>query len=184
MNVPRVAFQGVHGAFSDEAAAAYFDGQLTSMPCATFAAVAAAVQADAADFGIFPVANSIAGPVLASCDALATGGLSTVGEVVHPIRLHLLGLLDAGLDNVRVVLSHPMALAQCGRFLEQLPHARGESFFDTAGAAEEVRRRRDRTHAALAPHRAADRCHLKILAHDVHDESDNRTRFVIVRRSR
>lgn len=179
-----MAFQGVHGAFSEEAARSFFDDEVAYVPCAEFAAVAAAVHHDVAEFGIFPIANSIAGPVVAALDVLAAGGLATVGAVVHPIHLYLLGPQGASLAGVRHVISHPVALAQCTKFLlNELPHAAAREFFDTAGAAEEVARCGDVTCAAIASRAAADRYDLRVLAGNVHDHPDNHTRFIVVRKT-
>lgn len=181
---PRVAYQGAPGAFSEEAIHACFAGApVVCVPFPDFASVGAAVRRGVMDFGMLPVENSTAGRVLAATEVLGAGDLVQVEEVVLRIRLCLLGMRDARVDGLRCIISHPVALAQCTRFLRQLEGVQSESFYDTAGAAAEVAQRRDVTLGALAAGPAAERYDLDILARDVHDDPANRTRFVLVERS-
>lgn len=179
----RIAYQGAPGAFSEQAIRVCFQGQeVMSVPFPDFAMVGAAVRGGVMDFGMLPVENSSAGPVLAATEVLAAGGLAQVDQVVLRIRLCLLGLRNARADSLQRIISHPVALAQCARFLMQFEGVQNEAFYDTAGAAAEVSLRRDPTLGALASETAADRYDLDLLARDVHDDPANRTRFVLVRR--
>jgi prephenate dehydratase len=115
-------------------------------------------------------------------DALATGSLAVVGELLLPIRHHLLVLPGVAIDDVEWVASHWQALSQCERFLtgrgwEIVPSA------DTAGAARELAARGDPHAAAVASERAAARYSLEIVARDIQDSPHNVTRFAILARS-
>jgi prephenate dehydratase len=132
--------------------------------------------------GLLPVENTLAGTVQPSYDVLAEPGLQVVGEVIRPIRHFLLGTPGATIEGLRRVISHPVALAQCGHFLSRHPDLEAMAVYDTAGAAREVARTGDPTIAAIAAERAAERYGLEILAGDLQDRSDNQTRFLVVRR--
>ena len=179
-----VAYQGEPGAFGEEAVIGYFgvDG-VEAVGVSTFTAVCDAVEFGSAEAGVLPLENSLAGTVGDALDALAEGSLTVVGELLLPIRHHLLVLPGQTLDDVEWVASHWQALSQCERFLagrgwEVLPAA------DTAGAARELAARGDPHAAAIASQRAAERYGLEIVARDVHDSPHNVTRFAILTRSK
>jgi prephenate dehydratase len=178
-----VAFQGESGAFSERAAEQLVGGPFTAMPCATFRDVVRAVAEHGVDFGVLPVHNLIAGPVDGALDAIAsTTQLEQVGEHLLVVQLALLGLRDSSAGQIREVLSHPMALKQCGRWLAAHPLVRAVEAYDTAGAARMIALRRDRHAAAIAAPWAAAHYGLAVLEEGLEDRSDNVTRFVLLRR--
>jgi prephenate dehydratase len=190
---PRVAFQGDHGAFSEEAALALLAAPRAvsatamptplTMPLRDFAAVGDAVRNGAADYGVLPIENSIYGGVTAAYDVLGAGGLVVVAEHVRRIDLCLLGVHGAAPHALRRVISHPVALAQCRRYLAGLPDARVEAWYDTAGAARAVATASDPTLAAVAGWHAGEVNGLEVLAAGIQDRPDNATRFLLVRRA-
>lgn len=178
----RIAFQGAPGAFSEEAALAHFGRAVECVPCTTFGDVGEMLASGAATYGIFPLENAIAGPVHASLAVLARHAFTEVAQVTHPIRMFLLGVPGTTLDEIRQVISHPVALQQCGTFLcRALPQASATPFFDTAGAAREVAIRGARSLASISPPATASRYSPQVLAPDVHDRQENFTRFAIMR---
>lgn len=179
----RIAIQGELGAFSEIAADYLSRGEHEVVPTRSFRDVVEAVESGRTDAGVLPIANSIVGPVVDSVDALARGTAVEVdGECDVPVRLHLMGLGAATLDRVARVASHPVALAQCTRFLGNHPDWYVETYYDSAGAARDVAARGDASFVAIAGDAAAERYRLAILARDVHDLPDNSTRFVLIRR--
>lgn len=181
MSLPRVTYQGEPGAFSEEAALSWF-GEAVCEPRTTFRQVAEAVVRGEAEAGVLPVENTLAGGVAPAYDVLGSLPLVVVGEVVRPIRMCLLGLRGARTEALRRVESHPVALAQCGRFLQEHPAIEAVVVHDTAGAARLVAERGDPQVAAIASAWAAERYGLEVLAEGVQDRDDNRTRFFVVRR--
>lgn len=174
----RVAFQGERGAFSEDAVAMLWP-TAESLPLRDFVDVTTAVSNGAADAGVLPIENSIFGSVDAVQDAIAyAANIFVVAEMVLNIRQCLMGTSDATLDSIEAVESHPVALAQCSRFLSRLTNVRGQAVSDTAGAARVVAEARDPRRAAIANARAAEIYGLKILADHVEDNADNRTRFL------
>lgn len=175
----RAGFQGALGAFSEEAALALAP-DAEPIPHDSFAQVVRAIESGEDDVGVIPLENSLAGTVVEAYDALAEGEVHIVSETAIPIRHRLLGLPGASIDALEEVRSHPVALAQCRGFFAKHPGIRSQAVYDTAGAAEEVARRGDRTVAAIASHRAAQRYRLETLARDLQDRDDNQTRFGLV----
>jgi prephenate dehydratase len=181
LSAPRVAFQGAPGAFGEEAVRRW-RGDAHPRPCATFADVVDAVRTGAADAGVLPVHNRIAGPVLAAravLDAHADA-LQLTGEVAVRVALCVLARPGTALTDLRVVRSHPVALAQCGAFLAAHPAITAEPWWDTAGAARDLAAGGDAHVGALASRLAAERWGLQLLATDVQDAVDNWTRFVVI----
>jgi prephenate dehydratase len=174
-----VAFQGEPGAFGEEAVLGWFGDAATPTPMPTFSAVCAAVEAGTTDAGVLPLENSLAGTVGDALDALADGSLRVVGEVLLPIRHQLCVVPGTSVDDILRVSSHWQALAQCDRFLAGrgwvvIPAA------DTAGAARELATSGDRTSAAIASRRAAERYGLDVVAADIQDADHNLTRFAVL----
>jgi prephenate dehydratase len=147
--------------------------------------VARAVVNGHADYGVLPLENLIAGPVHESLDALARhDSLERVREHSLPVRLALLGLPGATVQEIRQVLSHPVALRQCTRWLWRHRLIAVVEAHDTAGAARMVRIRRDPSVAAIAAPWAAAHYELEVLEEGLEDRPDNATRFVLVARRR
>jgi len=179
----RVAFQGAHGAYSEEAVRRLWPGA-APVPLRENLDVARAVERGDVEAGVLPVENTLAGSVVASYDAIAAcAGVVAVAEVVVGIHHCVLGVPGSALAEVRVVESHPVALAQCGGFFRAHPHLEPRASYDTAGAAEEVARAGDPRRAALAGRAAALHYRLDVLAPDVEDRADNQTRFVALGRT-
>ncbi len=181
----RVAFQGELGAYGDEAIAQHWRGAATSIPSPSFQSVITEVEHGRADFGILPVWNTIVGDIAPGRIAVQLGCSSTLGLVIvgdaHVIVRHqLLALPGSTLDTLDTVSSHPVALAQCGRFLAAHPHIIANPVYDTAGAARDLAMSRAHTSAAIAGPAAAKLYGLVALRADIQDVSENITRFLIV----
>ncbi len=180
--IPRVAFQGTFGAFSEQAIRQHWPGGADPLPHHTFADVVASVIARDVDFAVIPVENAIAGPVLNAIEALDAAGDAIVrnGHLRINVKLCLMGPPGATLDHVRVVHSHPMALAQCRKFFARHQWFTPVVHEDTAGAAQDVATWNDLTIAAIASNAAAVRHQLQVIAESLEDDPANWTRFVVV----
>ena len=177
--MPRVAFQGVAGAYSEEAIRQYFGPDVESVPCRTLDELLPAVEHGDADYGMMPVENAVAGSVARSYELLMEHDLRAYGEVILQVRHMLMAPAGTKLDDIRVVRSHPHALAQCQRYLSR--HGlRAEPSFDTAGSARDLVANPEPGIAAIASALASDLYGLEILDRDIQDYSFNYTRFFIL----
>jgi chorismate mutase/prephenate dehydratase len=178
------AFEGIEGAYSHVVLHGYgIRRGVTFAPlgCASFRAVAHAVLGGRADVGLLPIDNAIAGTIREGYDVLAEYELDPLAEVVLRLEHRLVGLPGATLEGVREIASHPIVLAECGRFLATLPEAKRVPVADTAIAARDVAASKDPSHAAICSHEAAERYGLVQLAGSIADHPDNTTRFLLFR---
>jgi prephenate dehydratase len=176
----RVAFQGEPGAFSEAAAMQLLGPAIVTVPRATFDSAFRAVGEGQADALLAPVENSLAGSVVRVYDLLLESSLGIVAETILPIEHHLIACPGSALSGIRSVASHPMALAQCERFFATHPDLRRVPAEDTAGSVREVLAKGDKSAAAIAGRRAAERYGGIILASDIQDGAENFTRFVLL----
>jgi len=146
----RVAFQGEPGAYSETAALEHFGPGTVTVPCHAFDDVFATVEAGEADCGLAPIENSLAGSIHRNYDLLLQHSLSIVGEHYLRIRHCLIAHPGVGLAEIRRVISHPQALAQCERYLRSLPGVESAAAYDTAGAVKLAREQGDRSGANKA----------------------------------
>src|SRR5919197_3668814 len=140
MENKRTAFQGEPSAYSEQALF-LAEPHAQSQPYREFRDVADAVVQGRADLGLLPIESSLVGSIATNFDLIAESGLAIVGEVVSSVHHCLLGVAGATSEGLRRVLSHPVALAQCERFLRELAGVEVVAFYDTAGAGPPGARR-------------------------------------------
>lgn len=180
-----VAYQGTDGAYSHLAAQRHFAGRPQGLELrgfSTFAEAAEAVETGEADSALLPIENTTAGSINEVYDLLAERELWLVGEEVLKVDHCLAALSPVPLGQVRRVLSHPQALAQCSEFLRGLSHVTVEAYADTAMAARRVRDEQDLSLAAVASEEAARLYGLAVLRRGIANQEANYTRFVAVAR--
>ena len=182
----RVAFLGPLGTFTEQAVLTQPDlaaAELVTMP--SMLDVLHAVNDGEVDVGFAAIENALEGSVSVTADTLAFDvDLLIEREVVMPVRMHLLGTPDATLEDVREIVSIPVASAQCRRFFHET--LAGKVTFrtvdSTAEAARLVADTGDKSLAAVANALAATNYGLSTLASNIEDHPDNATRFLAVRK--
>lgn len=176
----RLGFLGPPGTFTEEAALLY-DANAKLVPLPSISAVGSGVVSGMVEEGVVAIENSIEGSVTDTLDLLIHGSdLAIKYEVVLPIRHCLLVQPGAQANDIKVVYSHPQALAQSRRFLERcFPKAQMEAALSTAAGVEEVKKS-DGSVAAVATRRAADLYGVHVLASDIQETATNVTRFVVL----
>ncbi|HUX65873.1 MAG TPA: prephenate dehydratase domain-containing protein [Terriglobales bacterium] len=174
----RIAIQGIAGCFSEEAALGLHP-RAQLIACPDFAALFAALEEGRAQRALLPVENSIAGPIAEAQALLARHRVRVLADHRHPIEQCLLLLPGADPAQVRRVLSHPVALRQCSRFLARAGW-QVEPFFDTAASAREIVRRGQPDLAAIASARAAAVYGAQVARRGIADRRQNFTRFFLI----
>jgi prephenate dehydratase len=174
----RVGYQGEPGAFSEEAVWGVFPGAIP-VPHRGLRSIFDDVAAGSIRYGVVPVENSQAGSINETFDLLWEGRVSIVGEVVVHVDHALLALPGSRLADIRLVSSHPQALAQCEEFLGTLD-LEIVPVYDTAGAAKRIAEEHVLGEAAVASPRAAELYGLDVLARHIQTHRENRTRFAAI----
>lgn len=178
----KVAFQGVHGAYSEVAAKKLLGLSCQTYPLETFERVFESVEKAHVERGIIPIENSLAGSIHQNYDLLLSRRLHIVGETYLRIEHALSCHPASSLRRLRYVRSHPQALAQCSRFFARHKKLTPVAYFDTAGAAKSLVENRTIDTGAIASAYAARLYGLIVLKNNVEDQPDNYTRFLVLSR--
>ncbi len=177
----RAAIQGEPGSFSHEATKK-LNPNAEIVPFSLSAEVFAALTSGAVDAAVIPIENSLAGSVLEHFDLLLSHDVRVEQETLLRIRHNLIALRSAAIDDIQRVLSHPVALAQCRKFLAAHPKMQSIAFYDTAGSVKQLVEQHDGHAAAIASSAAANFYGASILVANIEDNPENFTRFFLVRR--
>ena len=182
----RVSYQGVAHAYSDSAAQKYLagrglDGDLTGYR--SFREAAGALLAGDADLSVLPIENTTAGSINEVYALLREHELYITGEETWKVEHCLAAIGPVPLSALTKILSHPQGLEQCAAFLQSVPNAVPTTYFDTAEALRAVSEQGDPTVAAIGSVDAAQAYGLEVLRHNISDQSDNFTRFVVLSRT-
>lgn len=193
-HVKRLAFQGAPGSFSHLAGHLFCKNKVPELdelndqktkdikyaPCQTYDEVVKALITKEADFGLLPLENSSVGATIRSFELITNNQVALLSDIYLPTRLQLIGLPNSDLENVKRVISHPLALKQCRGFLAGLENIDIRPYWDTAGACFFLKRTKDPSIAAVAGMAAAQASGLKILSKNIDDYDCNTTRYGVV----
>jgi prephenate dehydratase len=175
---PRVAYQGVAGANSEQAALQFLADAEAIGYHSFVDAFQAALKGDC-DYACLPVENSLAGSINQTYDLLTDSTLHVIGEQIVRVHHNLMAKPGTKLSEIKRVYSHPQALAQCQAFITK--HGfEAVTDFDTAGAAKLLAENGGEGKAAIATKRAAEIYGLEILAEHIEDLDFNYTRFFVL----
>jgi chorismate mutase/prephenate dehydratase len=175
-----VSYLGPAGTFSEMALRKQFGGSVEGHPCASIDEVFRQAETGAVHYAVVPVENSTEGAVGRTLDLLLATPLKICAEIVLRVHQNCMSRA-AGLADIRIVYSHAQSLAQCqGWLARSLPHAEREAVASNAEAARRAAAEPDA--AAIGPALAAERYAVPILAHNVEDEPNNMTRFLVLGR--
>ncbi len=174
----KVAFQGEAGAYSEQAVHEHF-GEVVAVPCNSFEDVFAAISARQCEYGLIPIENSLAGSIHQNYDLLMRYELHIVGEHLLRVRHCLIALPGTHMEDIRRVISHPQALAQCAGYLRS-HHLQPEAVYDTAGSVKMLKESGATDTAAIASRRAAEIYGMQVLEDGIEDHAENFTRFLAI----
>jgi prephenate dehydratase len=182
----RIGIQGERGSNSHMATREMLAAEkspIEIVPCSVSADVIAAVISGQVDAAVLPIENSLHGSVAEHYDLLMEQPVRIVRESLMRIRHNLIAAPGVKLEEVRRVLSHPVALNQCRRYLNNLlarQNAMPVAFYDTAGSVKHVIAENQRDAAGVAPELAAKEYGGEILAYGIEDHAENYTRFHLI----
>jgi prephenate dehydratase len=180
----KVAIQGELGSNSHMATLAMLGNQndVEIIACALSAQVFEKVIAGEVDGAVLPIENSLHGAVAEHYDLLLALPVRIVRESMLRIRHNLIAMPGVNVNEVRKVMSHPVALSQCRRFLAAHPEFEVVPFYDTAGSVKHVIAEGLRDVAGIAPVLAAEEYGAEVLVAGVEDHAENYTRFHLLLR--
>lgn len=175
-----VAFLGPRGTFCEQAARDHFrDANAIFEERPSVADVFRSVKAQEVDSGVVPIENSNEGSVVGTLDLLSESDLMISGEIILSVTHNLIVKPEMQLGDVLEVASHPQALAQCRRYLEDNLRAAKQVETSSTAAAVKIAKEREKV-AAIGQDLAAQIYGMKVLAHGIEDNHDNYTRFFVL----
>jgi prephenate dehydratase len=175
----RVAFQGVHGAYSEQALRQHFGDSADVVPCPDLNALFDAIQTSKVDFAMLPVENALAGAVHMAYELLMDSDLRIQAEEFLHVHHMLVAPKGTALADLKQVRSHPQALAQCDKYLRRL-HVEPVPWWDTAGSARDLAADLKPHTGAIASRLAAELYGLDVLGSEIEDVPFNFTRFFVL----
>ena len=178
----RISYLGPEGTYTQEACNKFFDMQGSLTPCETVGDAVAALVSGECDYAVIPQENTIGGPVIDYVDTvIGQTGVSVVGEVELLISQNLLAAPGSSVNDIKTVYSHKQGIAQGKEWLsENVPDAEVIEVSSTAEGAKMVSEADDPSLAAIASAGCADVYGLQILAADIQNNDNNKTRFYVL----
>ena len=175
----RVAFQGIHGAYSEQALRDHFGSDVESVPCDNFYDLFNMVQERQVDYGFLPIENSTAGAVHQAYELLIEHDFRIQAEYVFRVHHALIAPPNVAIEDIRRVISHPQALMQCNRYLRR-NNFEPVTWWDTSGSVRDLPQENDGHTAAIAGEYAAELYGMQVLQRQIEDEPFNFTRFFVL----
>jgi prephenate dehydratase len=176
----RVAIQGIKASFHEEAAFKFFGEDIETIECTSFKQTFQKLDAGDADYVVMAIENSIAGSLLPNYSLLREYNFPVIGEVYLHIQLHLMALPGVKFEDIKTVTSHPIAIRQCGDFLDDFPELKVIESSDTAACAKKIKEENLIDTVAIANTLAAKLYGLNILERRIESNKKNYTRFLIL----
>ena len=182
MKINSFAFQGVNGAYSEQAGKNVYP-ESKSVPCATFEEMFACVRNDKAEIALVPIENSQAGRVADTQRLIPDSDLYIIGEYFLEVRHNLLTIPGTKINDIKRIHSHEQGIAQCRKKIIKLNKEMVVAA-DTAGSAKKISQLNNKEDAAIASALAAEIYDLEILESDFQDAPNNMTRFLIMSKNK
>lgn len=179
---PIVGYQGVSGAFSEQACQNFFSKDVKAIGYPEFEDVYVALKNGDIDYGVLPIENSSTGAINDNYDLIRKYGFYIVGETAVNVNQCLMGVPGAKLEDIEEVYSHPQGLAQSSEFFFEHRKMSPMPYKDTAMAAKYVALEQDKTKAAIASSLACELYGLEMIQEAIQNDKTNKTRFMIVSR--
>lgn len=177
----KIAIQGIEGCFHQIAANKYFDSNVEVLCCDNFPRlINEVVSGENCDLGIMAIENSIAGSILQNYKLLQQSGLKIIGEAYLPIVQNLIAFPGTKIEEILEIFSHPMAIYQCGDYLDTLSNIKVIEKEDTAGSVKEIKSNNWVNKAAIASGLSANLYGMEVITPSIETNKKNYTRFLII----
>lgn len=175
----RIYYLGPEGSFSDILVSQLFPAGFELVLCSSFREIAAKLREDPSAVGVLGIENSNSSDVHESIDIMFEERFKILGEASLKIRMNLIGLKGASLEEIREVYSHPQAILQCADFIRErgLDAHATES---TSAGKRLIVSMGDKSKATIGSAALAEGDNVEILAADIATVTQNMTRFICV----
>ncbi|AEE18492.1 prephenate dehydratase [Dokdonia sp. 4H-3-7-5] len=180
----KVAIQGVQGSFHHKVAQEFFGTDVAVVECMSFPRLVDALVEGEVQDAVMAIENSIAGSILPNYALLDKHDLHIEGEFYLDIQHQLMALPGQGIEDIKEVWSHPMAILQCREFFRNYPDIKLVEDTDTAGVAREIQEKQLQGIGAIASTVAASIYKLNILQASIQTINENATRFFILNKDK
>lgn len=181
VRVMKVAYQGEPGAYSEKSARELLGDSITAVGYESFEATFRAVANRECDYAVIPIENSLGGSIHQNYDLLMRYNLHIIAEHDFKVEHSLLALPGTKLGDIKKVMSHPQALAQCDNYIRKMGFDR-EAKYDTAGSAKLIKESDMKGCAAIASELAGKVHGLDVVETNIQDHDNNFTRFLVLSR--
>ena len=178
----RIAYQGEPGAYSEKASRELLGPRVMTVNYPSFEDVFKAVASRDADYAVVPIENSLGGSIHANFDLLLRYDLHIIAEHEFRVEHYLLALPGVKREDIKKVMSHPQALAQCDNYLRDLGYTPTPTY-DTAGSAKIIKEQNLLDCAAIASDLAGKTYGLDVVESNIEDHDNNFTRFLLLSRA-
>ncbi|GKX32090.1 hypothetical protein SH1V18_45700 [Vallitalea longa] len=175
----QVGFQGVKGAFSEEALYNYFGEEVNTTAVKNFEDICISLEKGSIDYGVLPIENSSTGAISDVYDLINKYNCFIVGETHVKVNHNLMGIDGCTIDDIKELYSHPQAFEQSKDFLNKY-NWKLVPYYNTAKSAEYVMKKGKKHIAAIGSKKAAKLYNLNILAPNINSNNTNTTRFIIL----
>lgn len=180
----KIAIQGTHASFHEEAAIKHFGHGHDIVECESFKKTCELLKKKQVDYVVMAIENSLAGSILPNYNLLRDYRFNIMGELYLSIQLHLMALPGVAFKDIKNIESHPIAIRQCDDFLEENPQLKVSEGMDTASCAQKIKEKGLKDTAAIANKMAAEVYGLNILEQRIETNKKNYTRFLILSNKR
>ncbi|KAJ1428527.1 hypothetical protein B484DRAFT_329455 [Ochromonadaceae sp. CCMP2298] len=178
----KVAYQGEPGAYSEKASRELLGSRISTVPYQSFEDTFRAVASREVDYAVVPIENSLGGSIHTNFDLLLRYDLHIIAEHEFRVEHFLLALPGVKKEDIKKVMSHPQALAQCDNYIRNMG-ATPTPAYDTAGSAKMIAEGGLRDCAAVASDLAGKTYGLDVLEGNIEDHDNNWTRFLLLARN-
>ncbi|WP_239493647.1 prephenate dehydratase [Candidatus Karelsulcia muelleri] len=181
----KIAIQGIKGCFHELATKKFFKKEPYKLvECKTFKKLINVVVTKKAEIGVIAIENSLVGVIIENYNLIKNFKLKIIGEIYLPINHNLMILKQNDIKNIKQIISHPMALLQCKKYLSKYKNLKITEYADTAKAAFFIYKNKKKNIAAIASKEAARVYNLKIIDKNIQTVKKNYTRFFVIQKKK